>query len=113
MCGEMASGNTLEKDTNIVYRRIPGTTPEYAKAVVEFAVNDLCPLLHHHLPAVIKPARNRRSRTVTSRSWPTATRPATRPPTSAGVAWYWTKRPTTSPHYCAPVTVPPTAACSP
>ncbi len=43
LCGEMASGNTREKETNIVRGRIPGANPNQGKAVVDFAVNDLCP----------------------------------------------------------------------
>jgi hypothetical protein len=43
ICGDLAGGKTREYETNIVYGSIGGSTPDQAKAVVGFAINDLCP----------------------------------------------------------------------
>ena len=43
ICSELASGNTREMETQLVYARIAGSTPDQAKAVVDFAIKDLCP----------------------------------------------------------------------
>jgi Protein of unknown function (DUF732) len=42
-CSELSSGKTREFMANRAYAEITGSTPQQAKAALEFAINDLCP----------------------------------------------------------------------
>lgn len=63
-CSELSSGKTREFMANRAYAEIAGSTPQQAKAALDFAINDLCPaappvsvlLRHQYLLAVIKQA---------------------------------------------------------
>ena len=42
-CSELSSGKTREFMTNRAYAEITGSTPQQAKAALDFAISDLCP----------------------------------------------------------------------
>jgi hypothetical protein len=43
LCSEMSGGKTREYETNVVRGQLAGVTPSQGAAIVNFAVQDLCP----------------------------------------------------------------------